>query len=309
MTSVVGMLGFSDELQKIAARKGLKLIRQLFAKGTPETLAKAERLAITPGVLKKTQAGSQVKHLGSGMEGVSTMTAHPKRGLEVRKVIDPSGISGKGMVHSREQAGKALQHSSDVAQFRGARTTPGGLREQRFAYAPGAGAQTMPTKRVAMGTGAMANPTRRAAAQMKRLKLQGAQKGFGIQDLHADNMMTGPGGSKAVDFIAVPSAKTPANFANQANLARARRAQEMADKGIKSSYQAYLESPRRPGKVMARAYGKAAPQRMQRSVRREIAPRSVPAQSTTMSTAIKSPKAMRAARPAQATMPRMQMEF
>jgi hypothetical protein len=224
--------GFSSELMKIGARKGLKLIRQLLAKGTPESLAKAERLAISPGVLKKTQAGSQVRHLGSGMEGVSTITAHPKRGIEVRKLIDPKGVAGEGMVAQREAAGRALSGSSDVAAFRGARTTPGGLREQRFAYAQpspsarpssGLAAGTPGEMSTAVGSGrgrAMASTpslgagtgssrgmdaTRRQQAQMKRLRRQGERAGFNIQDLHEGNVIAGPGGAgRAVDFMAVP---------------------------------------------------------------------------------------------------------
>lgn len=246
MTPSVQISAFSDELQKIAARKGLKLIRGLIGKGDPRSLAKANRMAITPGVLKKTQAGSQVKQLGAGMEGVSTLTAHPKRGIEVRKLIDPKGIAGEGMVANRETAGRALKGSPDVAEFRGARTTPSGIREQRFEYVPGREAaesagETVTKKQwgpaqapasaasapeqvsTAVGSGATrrggaAAPAKgpmtqeqRVSAQMKRLRLQGERKGFQVADLHEGNVMVpgGGGAGKAVDFIPVPKNQGP----------------------------------------------------------------------------------------------------
>lgn len=273
MTSRAQMSAFSDELQKIAARAGLKLIRKLVAKGDPKALARAQRISTTPGVLKKTMAGSQVKHLGAGMEGVSTLTAHPKRGLEVRKVIDPKGIAGPKMVANREAAGKALRGSSDVAEFRGAYNTPGGLRAQRFEYAPGRGADSLgaaagPSTAVGSGRGAAvaAAPARgggmtqqqRAQAQMKRLKLQGERKGFQVADLHEGNVMMGQqGGGKAVDFIPVPKDKNVG--LNQANFSKAMEAQEMAAKGQRTPMLNYLEHKQRPGSVMAQAFRKAPP--------------------------------------------------
>lgn len=276
MTNDARIAAFSDELQKIAARAGLKLIRKLVAKGDPKALARAERLAITPGVLKKTQAGSQIKHLGAGMEGVSTLTAHPKRGLEVRKLIDPKGIAGEGMIANREAAGRALRGSSDVAEFRGARTLPTGIREQRFEFVPGKTVDSMggavgggPSTAVASSSGRVRQQAaqaagggmtqqQRAQAQIKRLKMQGQQKGFQVADLHEGNVMMGQqGGGKAVDFIPVPKNKDVG--LNRANFAQATQAQEAAAAGKRTEYLDYLEDPRRSGNLMARAYAGAPP--------------------------------------------------
>lgn len=54
---------FSDELQKIAARRGLKEIRKAVQGGD---VARASRLAKSPGVLKATDAGSQIRDIGHG---------------------------------------------------------------------------------------------------------------------------------------------------------------------------------------------------------------------------------------------------
>ena len=271
-----------NPMWKMAARAGLRRIAQMVAQGN---VSGANRLATTPGVLKKTMAGSQIKHLGSGMEGTSTLVAHPKRGLEVRKVIDPKGIAGPGMIANREAAGTALQHSQDVAQFRGGYDSHG-LRVQRYEYAPGqtlgqmgAGAAPGPGPSTApisnralrtqgtpaapaspMAASPMANPQVRAAAQMKRLKMQGQQAGFGVADLHEGNMVMNPqGGGKAVDFIAVPQDKTKSVGINQANFGQAMHAQEQAAQGVRTPYLDYLEDPRRPGNLMARAFGGAPP--------------------------------------------------
>lgn len=246
---------WNNPMWKTAARAGLRRISQMVSQGN---IAGANRLATTPGVLKKTMEGSQIKHLGAGMEGVSTLTAHPKRGLEVRKVIDPKGIAGPGMVANREAAGQALQHSSDVAQFRGAHTTPSGLRVQRFEYAPGKTVDQMGGAQQASAAGGM-SPEARAAAQMKRLKMHGQQAGYQIADLHGGNMVMSPqgGGGKAVDFIPVP--KSGNVGLNQANFQQGMHAQEMAQQGQRTPYLDYLEDPRRAGNLMARAFAGAPP--------------------------------------------------
>jgi len=274
-------------MRKSAARAGLRMIRSMVGQGN---VAGAERLALTPGVLKKTMAGSQVAHLGSGMEGVSTLVAHPKRGLEVRKMIDPKGVAGPGMVQAREAAGTALRDSTDVAQFHGAYNTPGGLRAQRFEYVPGGrvtqgrvpGAPT-PPPRMAAGTpqtGGVSTsapsftPEQRVQAQLKRVQMQGAQKGFvgprdrvtgevtpGIRDLHAANVVGQPGqAGKVVDFAAVPPpGTTKGPYLNPANAEQAFAAQNAAATGGHTPYLDYLNDPRRPGNIMAQAFRKAPP--------------------------------------------------
>jgi len=93
------LLGFGDELEKMGARKGLKIIRSLVEKGQ---VNKASRIAKSPGVLKpakadpemvggklihraRTSPGHQIKHIGDGTEQVSTLVADSRHGVAVRK--------------------------------------------------------------------------------------------------------------------------------------------------------------------------------------------------------------------------------
>ena len=351
---------FADELEKIAARKGLKLIRGLMSRGGEAAQAQANRIALSTkrivrdvspaqqkakkmhkrlmktdpakaarlekmmlkgrgagvdpmavkttksyGALKKTPEGSQIKQLGSGMEGSSTLVASQKGGVHVRKLVDPKGIAGEGMTANRESFGKAMKDSSDVATFRGARTTPGGLREQKFDYVPPAAAKAVPSpaatvkaapvaparstalgqgtspgaeistaagsgrgrvqQGLAQGTAVPAGPgmapDARQGAQMKRLKQQGDKAGYKVQDLHKDNMFAAQGGgSKAVDLMAVPKKHTKGvPFGNPKALDKFDETHRLAEKGLRSNFQDYIEDPRRAGNLAAQAYGGAKP--------------------------------------------------
>jgi hypothetical protein len=148
---------WNNPMWKTAARAGLRRISQMVSQGN---IAGANRLATTPGVLKPTQQGSQIRHLGAGSEGVSSLVAHADRGVEVRKVIDPKGMAGPGMVANREAFGRAMQGNPDVAEFRGAYNTPHGLRAQHFEYAPG-------QRGDALG---IQTPLEKELAEKKRLK-------------------------------------------------------------------------------------------------------------------------------------------
>jgi len=65
---------FRLEFEKLAARRGLKEIRKLLSMGHGGA---ADSLARRAGVLKPSAAGSQIKQLGSGAEGVASLVAHP----------------------------------------------------------------------------------------------------------------------------------------------------------------------------------------------------------------------------------------
>jgi hypothetical protein len=52
-------------------------------------VAGASALAKAPGVLKPSVAGSQIRQLGRGSEGMATLVAHPQHGVAVRKMYDP----------------------------------------------------------------------------------------------------------------------------------------------------------------------------------------------------------------------------
>ena len=116
--------GFSSELEKQGARVGLKMIRRLVAEGTPEAMAKAERLAKATGVLKDLPGGHQVKLLGRpGAEGAAQLVAGARhsgaggRGLAVKKIYDPNSP-----IASPEVIQRKLQLSQDFSHPRLAKT-------------------------------------------------------------------------------------------------------------------------------------------------------------------------------------------
>lgn len=136
MTSALVLRSFSDELQKIAARRGVKMIgsmwskaQKAFAAGDTQTgtalMERANKLSKTPGVVKPSAAGSQIQSIGRGSEGAVTAVADPQFGLSARKLYDPHGISTKELIKRKDIAGKALGRSEDVAEYYGQRATPG----------------------------------------------------------------------------------------------------------------------------------------------------------------------------------------
>ena len=123
------------KMVKQGARAGLRQITKLVQGGN---LAKADQLARAPGVLKATAAGSQIKHLGQGSEGVASLVAHPEHGVAVRKLYDPQGIASPELIARKAQVGKALGANPAVAQFKGEAATPHGGGQMHFSeYVPG----------------------------------------------------------------------------------------------------------------------------------------------------------------------------
>jgi len=232
------LAGQQAALQKYAARAGLRQIGRLLGAG--ETAA-AQRLAKTPGVLKPSAAGSQIRHLGSGMEGTSTLVAHPTHGIAVRKVYDPKGISGPAMVANKAQAGQALRGHPDVAQFHGEVPTKIGPAHF-YEHVPGAPG-------IAQGTPAPASSAEAAA----RVRAAGPGIGMRLHDVHEGNVV----GGKVVDYLPVrPGAPTGlrTDVLDQGEAASAALAQ-----GRSHPFTDYLKDPRRPGNLMARAFRGAAP--------------------------------------------------
>lgn len=172
--------GLWNELEKIALRAGVRLIQQLMAKGTPEAIAQANRLAKTPGVVKSTAMGSQIKHLGRGGEGIADLVAHPQHGVSVRKLYDPtSGIASPTMISRKLQMAKQVE-SPLMAQTHGfARSSRGG-RASFHEYVPGG----MPTEQ-----------TERAI--QSQLRSAGAKKGYQLEDIRDVNIR----GGKAIDVL------------------------------------------------------------------------------------------------------------
>lgn len=152
----------------------------------------ASRLATTPGVLKPSAAGSQIKHLGSGSEGLATMVAHPEHGVAVRKLFDPRGISGPEMIARKEQAGRALGDNPNFAKFYGSAQTPHGGATMHF------------NEFIPQGQA----PTGQAGAQSIKHTTTQAQRalnqaGFAGKDIRQGNMIfdKNTGTHKVIDYI------------------------------------------------------------------------------------------------------------
>lgn len=120
---------WASPIWKEAARAGLRQISKMVGQGN---LAGASSLATTPGVLKPSLAGSQIKHLGRGNEGLATMVAHPEHGVAVRKLYDPRGITSPAMIARKEEVGHALGSNPNFATFRGSAPTPHGQGTMHF---------------------------------------------------------------------------------------------------------------------------------------------------------------------------------
>jgi hypothetical protein len=120
---------WNDPLWKLAARAGLRRISQMVAGGN---MTGASALARTPGVLKPNAAGSAIKTLGRGSEGVADLVAHPQHGVAVRKTFDPAGISGSMIINRKEEAGRAIGANPSIAQFHGSSPTPHGEGTMHF---------------------------------------------------------------------------------------------------------------------------------------------------------------------------------
>lgn len=191
MIPTLSVESFSNELYKIAARAGLKIIRRLIAKGDPKSLAQATRLAKSPGAIKQTAAGSQIKSLGRGAEGQVDLVADPKLGITARKLYDPRGFTSKELIQRKADIGKAID-SPNVAKFLGARQSPGGAPMHFSEYVSGTGAPT--------GVAGIA-----ARRQAKAETIKASRKaGFSHpQDIHKENMKFDPisGKYKTIDFI------------------------------------------------------------------------------------------------------------
>jgi hypothetical protein len=287
------LYGFADELSsgliKEALRAGGKLIAALFGKGGPgatkllkkrgyghltpgstEAMAVGQRLSKKTGVMKMSPQASQLgrrAHLGVGQEGVSTLVADPKFGVHVRKVKDPKGASTRAGVRAQEEAARTMRDVPGVAKLLGARTTKGGLREQRWSYVPGKSLESMgvtlakgtPKSTTGLRTGKLGKGTPRESAvsrEVEKTKRIAARRGVPLKDVHAGNVNVPEEGRGVVtDFLAKPKGmKGP--FIDEKKLEAAERA---ASKGLSTPYIDYLSDPRRPGSVMARAYRGAPP--------------------------------------------------
>ncbi len=186
---------WNDPLWKLAARAGLRRISQMVSGGN---LAGASRLATTPGVLKPNAAGSAIKTLGRGAEGVADLVAHPQHGISVRKTYDPVGISGSEIIGRKEQAGRAIGINPSVAQFHGSAPTPHGQGTMHFSeYVSGQGPKPAPTA---------GSPQEQRAISRTQNQTQMAMRGAGFagaKDVRKANMAwdANAGNFKTIDYI------------------------------------------------------------------------------------------------------------
>lgn len=179
-------VSFSDELEKIAARRGLKEIAKAI-KGND--VAKASRLAKTPGVLKATAAGSQIKDLGQGGEGVATLVAHPQHGVAVRKLYNPRAVTPE-LVARKEQAAQLTKNNPNVAKMLGSNKTQQGNTMHMMEYVHGSPVQQTP-----QNYQAIKNTRQSLAKDLKR-------GGMTAQDVRAENMVQDASGkAKLIDYL------------------------------------------------------------------------------------------------------------
>lgn len=222
----------SYALEKDAARAGMRQITN--ALGAGET-ALANRLATTPGVLKPSAAGSQIRHLGSGMEGTSTLVAHPEHGISVRKVYDPQGLSDSTMIANKAEAGRALQGNPYVAQFKG--ETPTGVGPAHFyEHVPNVEGPNTPS-------------SFEVATRVRAERPAGMR----LHDVHEGNIQ----GGKAIDYLPVKE-KGPLGWRPEVR-DRAEAAQAALQHGEPHAFTNYLKDPARPGNLMAQAFRGAKP--------------------------------------------------
>ncbi len=181
---------WDNSLWKQAARAGLRQISKLVSEGN---ISNASRLATTPGVLKPSAAGSQIKHLGRGNEGLATMVAHPEHGVAVRKLYDPRGITSPSMISRKEEVGKAIGNDPNFAQFLGSAKTPHGQGNMHFSeYVPQAKGTTQNHEWT---------PSTLSTAQGANKTLSGL--GYEGHDIRPGNMVqhAGTGKNKLIDYI------------------------------------------------------------------------------------------------------------
>jgi hypothetical protein len=218
------LTGFADELVKVAARKGLKLFRELFARGEFE---KAHQLAKEPGVFKpvgrpkmiregkktlerKRSPGHEVKHLGSGQEYAATAVADPRFGLAVRKTRHKKAVTPGESPARRQAVLEELKSSgSDAApEFLGSFSAgPAGRQVEFHRFAPG-----VPVEKAIRRHGREAEEIAAAAARAQReVAAAGRKLGITVTDMTSKGntlVHKTPRGWKAsvIDFTATRGA-------------------------------------------------------------------------------------------------------
>lgn len=178
-------------IEKSAATRQLKVMRKLFAAGNDAGVeALAKRLA-AGGVLKETPLGSQLGHLGRGVEGLATATVGatgrrvPSHVLSVRKIIDPKGVGGfansNPVIMAERMA--VLRRAAQEAARAGEPNPFAALQSKRLGRTPG-GTRYLHSEFVRDTT---ANTPRDRARKFSYLSDDNVM-GRSIEDTHAGNL-------------------------------------------------------------------------------------------------------------------------
>lgn len=146
--STTSVQSYWQELEKIAATRQVKMLRQLFASGQTGAAEDLAKNLHSAGVLKVTGPGTQLKHLGRGAEGVATTvigsSVAPTRRV-VRKTFDTQGpLYSKQLLAEKMHAGRALRDSPDVATLLSKRLGKGGKGGRYLMYEMAEGSKPMP---------------------------------------------------------------------------------------------------------------------------------------------------------------------
>lgn len=185
--------GAQEALLKFAATRAHKEILKSMQSGD---MARANRLATTPGLLtdspRAQQLGHQLKDLGRGGEGLATAVAHPTHGAAARKIFDPTaGVYSPTIVKRKEQLGGNVE---GAAKLLGTSQTQHGTPVHFNEYVPG-----KQVTRDMMLDPAFAQKFEQAKA---RTQASGRQQGRELHDLRPANAMRTPQGDvKFVDTM------------------------------------------------------------------------------------------------------------
>lgn len=245
MKTLISKDSFLDEFDKIAARKGLKILRELARAGKTKELGETAR--DIAGALKVSPQGSTVKRLGVGAEGIADLVAGASQAppLSVRKLYDRYGplyskeqMAEKVNVLRRARAAAARgEEVGDVfaQMYGGLRKTPGGARFTVHEYVPefkgtSYGAERIekafrdPNQKYRFRGGSGGTPSKRlerieeirkevgrramsaGEAEKTMESMYPRVSGPTIGDLHSENLVRTPEGKKKVlDFSAIPA--------------------------------------------------------------------------------------------------------
>ena len=192
-----------NELEKIAITAAARQIAKLLRVGTPEAIQSAKNIAkVVPG----RGSGVMISHLGRGSEGLADVVIHPKHGLSVRKLYNPtSAIASPKMIGRKMQFAKEVQHPQ-LAKTLGFERTGLGGRMSFHEYVPGGQAAGAASKvkapaRVPTVVGGTPSTVPSSASESSKIRQsiqqQAGTKGWDPQDIRSGNIV----GGKAIDIL------------------------------------------------------------------------------------------------------------